>query len=980
MRLLFLAFLSLGVMACGDDGDDQPEDPFAGVPLTEELTDESLDDKVSMVRDTYGVAHIYAKTANDAAFAQGFVMAHDRLAQMDMLRRFGSGTLSEQLGGLDPSLIDTDIQMRVHRLRPLAEESLAMMKASGDPTDAAVVSALERFADGVNTYVDQLNTSDRWSLDPQISATFDTKTFTPWSPVDSLVLGRFQAFSLSFTVPTELALAEMYQKLRGAFDNGGGGDLAARRNIAADLMRIAPVGRTSTIDGFPNVTTDSGSRADGGRPRGRAARKAQQEAEKLAAKARAAAAGRPTVPAELFAQARTVFPADYHTGAFGAFGPQAFMAPRSGSNHWTISPQKAGGKTLLATDQHLQLSNPSIFYPIHIVIDGDVKKGGEQVEALGVTFPGIPGIILGTNGSLAWSGTVAYHDVNDVYMEAVAPCGDKNCVSFNGNQVPIETWTETIKVGIKGNILSMRDVTFERVPHHGPILPTIRDGAIVPRTGNTALSIKYTGYQPSFEIRAVWDLTRAKTVDDGFKALRNFAFGGQNWGMIDNAGNIGWTSTVKIPLRAANATSWHPTSNPGGNAPWMILPGDGSAEWEGTMDSRYVPHVINPTKGYIATANNDTTGATFDNNALNQPEVSGRPLYAGMAHSAGLRVERISAELEAAMARGTVTLDDMARLQHDSSSTVGRKLMPVLLAALTQVQTPGGPNVPDDVASYVASLTNEQRARLNDARALLAGWTFATPTGVGQLATPQEGKDSSATVLFNTWMHFFIKSTLDDELGAATFPRQGLDDNLLVRVVYGMLIEPQTMVRSTTTQQPILCDRMGIGGDDSCTRMVIAAALAALDHLATPPGDDNSGGYGSADPATWKWGAKHVLTIRPLVPNPNLLIPAPQEPGSVAGGFPRPGDTFVINRTDTGWQDTSFSQSTDGAAQRFLVEAENGKKMKVKWQLPGGTIYDSRSPHYRDLLDKYYLKQTHFDVPFEVSEIAAAGEERWTFQ
>ncbi len=968
MRLSSLALLSLCIgvaaSACGDDENSLPEDPFAGVPLTEELTDESLTAKVDVIRDTYGVAHIYAKTTEDAAYAQGFVMAHDRLPQMDLLRRFGAGELAEVLGGLDPSLIDTDIQMRVHRMRPLATESLAMMRASTDPTDAKVVRSLERFADGVNAYATQLATTDRWDLDAPISATFDPVGFVPWSPVDSLVLGRFQAFSLSFTVQTELTLSELYQKVRGTFDLGGGGggsEIVDRRNIAADLMRIAPVGRTATMDGFPNVAADTGTRADGGRPRNRSK---ATKATKTAAAARAAAAAaaanaRPDVPAELFEQARTMFPRSLKTGA-GALAPQAFMAPYSGSNHWTIAPEKANGKTLLATDQHLQLSNPSIFYPVHIVVEN-------ESEALGVTFPGIPGILLGTNGKVAWSGTVAYHDVNDVYLETVAPCGARSCVTFNGAQVPIETWTETIKVGLKGNPISERQVTLERVPHHGPILPTILNGAVVPRTGSTALSVKYTGYQPSFEVRAIWDLTRAKNLDEAFTSLRNFSFGGQNWGMIDNSGNIGWTSTVKIPVRAANATAWNATSNPGGNAPWFILPGDGSAEWTGFMDSRYVPHAINPAKGYLATANNDTTGATFDNNALNQPEVGGRVLYAGMAQSAGLRVERISAEIEAAIARGPVTMGDLAKLQHDSSSTVGRKLRPALLAALDFVANSNGS--PSDVPGYVGSLTNEQRMRLIASRTLLADWTFDTPAAVEGMPTPTELRDSAATALFNAWMHFFVSSTLDDELTRAGFARAALDDNLLVRVVYGMLVEPATMVRSSDTQQPILCDRIATGGqDDSCTRMIISAALAALDHLASPAG------YGSADPMTWRWGAKHRMTVAPLVPVPALYLP------SATSGFPRAGDTFVINRADTGWQDLNFAQSSDGAAQRFLVEAEMGKKMKVKWQLPGGTIFDTRSPHYRDLLDKYWLKQTHFDVPFEVSEIATAGEERWIFQ
>src|SRR5690606_35308179 len=113
-------------------------------------------------------------------------------------------------------------------------------------------------------------------------------------------------------------------------------------------------------------------------------------------------------------------------------------------------------------------------------------------------------------------------------------------------------------------------------------------------------------------------------------------------------------------------------------------------------------------------------------------------------------------------------------------------------------------------------------------------------------------------------------------------------------------------------------------------------------------------------------------TIAPLFPNAKLELPAPGE--EPAGGFPKAGDNFVINRADQGWDDLDFSQSADGPAQRFLATSEPDRPISVKWQLPTGVIYDTASPHYRDLLDMYYLPQVHFDAPYLVSEIVEAGE------
>ena len=93
----------------------------------------------------------------------------------------------------------------------------------------------------------------------------------------------------------------------------------------------------------------------------------------------------------------------------------------------------------------------------------------------------------------------------------------------------------------------------------------------------------------------------------------------------------------------------------------------------------------------------------------------------------------------------------------------------------------------------------------------------------------------------------------------------------------------------------------------------------------------------------------------------------------------------MVNRADAGWDDLDFSQSADGPAQRFVAIADpgafdTGTPLRVKWALPGGVIYDSRSPHYRDLLDDYYLPEKHFDAPYLTAEIVRDAESRWRFR
>ena len=969
-----------GFAAAAACGDRTTSGPFDGLPLDGDFT-AAVTAPVHVARDRQGVAHIYASTVADAAFVQGYVMAHDRLPQMDILRRFGAGTLAELFGALDPTVVDSDLEMRVHRMKPLAEQTWTMLQASGDPRDREVVQLLERFAGGVNAYAQDLQRGD-WTIDPDLATSFDPAQLVAWTPVDSLVLGRFQAFALSFSAPFELDATELYGKLRTTYDNAPSTNpaAAARRGISRDLMKLTPVGKEPTIPGFPNTTTDSGSRSDGSTPTGRR--------RSPVAAAAASAPSRPAVPQDVFDNARAFFARQLHDGPLGALGPHAFLPPLAGSNNWAVGAQIAGGaRVLLASDQHLPLTNPSMFYPTHLIVadaDGDPNTPDDGFDVLGVTVPGIPGVILGSNGNLAWSGTASEHDVNDVYLEQIAPCGGGDCVRWTDPQgtaqdVPIQSFTEEIKIGALGTITGSTRATYEIVPHHGPIIPTIdrTKHEIVRRTATTAMSISYTGYQPTFELRALYQLGRAKTVGDGFRALEDVTYGSQSFTMIDNQQHIGWTTHAYIPVRKPAAYAWDPLTNQDGLAPFFVLPGDGAGDWiqDRSLSPRFVPHAIDPDQGYLVTANADPVGATFDGLPLNQGVVNGEPLYAGVGYAAGVREDRITKLLQqlAGADRGA-TLDDMAAIQHDTHSNVGERLTPAIVAALAQLDSPGA--TPPDLAPYALALPAADRARLGKARAVMASWTFATPAAI-EAATEVAIADSAATAIFNTWMHFFIGRTLADELDAVDFDVWRLDDNQLVRIVYAMLTDPRSFVTSPSTQQPILCDNIAVAGpDDSCTKVILQAMLDAMTHL------ESAQGFGTVDTGAWRWGKLHRLTITPLFPNPALNLPAPSDPDLTGfggfGGFPRAGDNFVVNRSDCGWRDLDFSQLAGGPAQRFLAEARPGEPIRVSWALPGGVIFDGRSPHYRDLLDDYLLDK-QVDAPYSIDQIVAAGESRWVF-
>src|SRR5687768_4629042 len=149
-----IAFVLIVLLcACGDDG---PSGPYDGLPLDERVTGTDVDAPVDVVRDEFGVAHVRAGSVGDLAFAQGYVMASDRIQQMDLFRHFAAGRISELFGALDPAQIDGDLEMRIHRFEATAQATWEELEASSDPEDVELATFLQRFSDGVNRYVADL--------------------------------------------------------------------------------------------------------------------------------------------------------------------------------------------------------------------------------------------------------------------------------------------------------------------------------------------------------------------------------------------------------------------------------------------------------------------------------------------------------------------------------------------------------------------------------------------------------------------------------------------------------------------------------------------------------------------------------------------------------------------------------------------------------------------------------------------------------
>jgi penicillin amidase len=966
MKIYYLAHLAVALcIACGkqpsntDAGDRVPDaastplpGPYDAVDLAKELRFDGLDGPVHAVRDRYGIVHIHAQSISDLAFAQGYVTAHDRLPQLEIMRRTAAGTLSELFGGLNPSVITSDLEMRMNRLRPFAEASYAEFQNSTDPLDAEIVLFLDRFADGVNAFTAAV-ASGAQPINPQAGA-FLPAQIAPWTAVDSLMIGRLQALALSFNAPGEIAITQLYQSAVSVFDLAPAlGDPAfdpardARRGASRDLFRITPLGKIPVVE---NSAVDH-------RLSARKPASARPATPRLA--------HRPQVPPSLLDNANRLFNHEYK------FGLPTFRQLGVGSNGWAVAPAHGGGKPLLANDPHLPFSNPSIFYPMHLVLPG-------ELDVQGVAFPGLPGLILGHNGHVAWGATNVTHDACDVYLESMASCasGNGDCVQFQGSEVAIETWKEEFRVGIFGAIGETFEATYELVPHHGPVIPTIENNRIVERSGNTALSVRYTGYAATYEFRAIYGLLRASSVADAMSRLDDLDFGAMNWMIIDTSGSIGWSTTAAVPLRSAGTYTWNPVSNPAGAAPFFILSGDGSFEWEEYIDRSLLPQAVNPAQGYLVTANADPMGNTFDGILFNDGSIAERPLYLAARYALGLRAARITQLIQEYIAASkTMDLEDMAAIQHDTHSNFGERMRPHLVAALAKIDDASGRT--QDVTDWLASTDAAVLDRMRQSATYLADWTLATPAAIGT-PTDAERRDSVATTLFTVWMHYFFERTFGDEYQAMGMSRDQTSnfDTLSLLPVLFEDIESLGSGVASETGQPVLCDDMQTANViESCDLMALQSMMDALAWLAS------SEGFATEAMDTWVWGQLHTLTIEPLFPNPALNLPPPNVGGPSSGsGYPVAGDNDTVTSANSGYNDLDFRQADFNQAMRFLAAPSADGLIRAHLALPGGVIYDPDSPHYKDLLENYFLADKHFEVPYTTTEIVGAGEERWLFR
>lgn len=918
----------------GRDGGGGEIDAGPGGP--EELALPGLDGEVEVIYDDRGVPHIYGTTRHDLMVVQGYLMSRDRFAQMEFLRRNVIGRLAEVAGGLSASLIQTDEDQLLLGYRRQGIAIYESLSAT-DPTRLAA----EAFVDGINIYIDRIATLEE---NPAVrgaeifNALIVQDGFGHWDPADIFALARFQAANLAYDAGPEVRRSRDIARTLAAFPSDSvDARLAARAGFFSDMYGEWPAFPVYSRDGFNDGTTMA-LVPPGIRPRERRATWTPPVATLEGA-----------LPfLERMEALQTTF-----------FGDEVTR----GSNNWMVDGTLTmSGNPILANDPHLSLISPSVWWYVHL---NTAREGGEDmIDAEGVAFAGLPGVVLGFNRDIAWGATTTGYDVTDVYLEEISgTCVDGDVVSgtvrFDGGDVAIGFFDEQIPVAGMTEPLNVR---FPMVPHHGAFIPgscePARDGGGAPLDGQfTAISVRYTGDDISNELAYFIDLLTATNVEEATAAQDAFRVGSQNFIVIDR-NSISWSTESRIPVRDDRAMTFAIDGDgvPSGHCPHLVLPGTGEYEWIGDLGSEFVPHDRDPARHWIATANQDNVGVTGDGNPCNDPH------YLGANFDYGWRQARIVERLDALATRGDVTMEDMRALQAEEQSRLGDQLRDPIAGFLA------------DPRAAVPELTDAQVTRLTDARTRLMAWSYATPHGVGATAA-EEIADSVATTIFNAMVTRIIPRAFEDEmcfLEGNTSPdcRTGGPTSQSARLLVWMMTnETRLFSYDAGLSDSVLWDDLRTVEVETQAQIVVRGALDGLDYLETALGDD---------PEQWRWGRLHRVrfqTILPLLPGATdyLSIPAADD-ATYPDGFPRHGDWGNVDPGNYGlWRPTSWGFGS-GASQRLIVEMT--PTGPIAWNaLPGGQSIDPDSPHKQDeaLL---WIDNQQPPLAFDEADVLAHEERR----
>jgi Protein related to penicillin acylase len=584
-----------------------------GQPKTEKetviLEHQALTDKVKIIFDNRRVPHIFAENTEDAIFTQGYLLAQNRLWQMDISTRSTSGRLCEIMGS---KTLKRDQLQRRRGMVFAAKNAVENWKTTPE------YRFVEAYTNGVNAFIEQMKPTD-YPIEFKI---LNYKP-EPWTPLKTALFNKAMAETLS------------------------------RGNQDIEMTNVREIlGDSITNDLYPQHFPNES----------------------------------PIIPNEVAFdfQPQNTFNANPPIGLI-EHKVYSKPPPQLGSNNWAVSGSKtASGYPILCNDPHLSLTLPSIWY--------ELQMNTPTSNVYGVCLPGVPGIVIGFNEDSAWGVTNVGHDVVDWYKIKWTDA-KKEKYLFNGQEKAAELKIESYEVKGQGTVYDT-----VRYTHWGPVVHQ------TPSKLNEDLAMRWVAHNSAGnELKTFHGLNTNKNYSDYRKAITNFASPAQNIVYANKENDIGITVQGQLPIRSNEQAK-------------TVQSGETSeSEWSGFIPMKQLPHVKNPARGFVASANQRSTSTNYP-----YPYTS---MHGGFEAFRGRTLNRKLDTME------QITVKDMQALQTDVYGLKAAEALPALLALLEN-----------------AALKNSEKKYFD----ILKQWDY------------QYERKAAGPILFNNWFSNFYKKTWDE--------------------------------------------------------------------------------------------------------------------------------------------------------------------------------------------------------------------------
>jgi penicillin amidase len=371
----------------------------------------------------------------------------------------------------------------------------------------------------------------------------------------------------------------------------------------------------------------------------------------------------------------------------------------NGSNNWVAGGSKTlSGRPILCNDPHLGLNLPSLWYEVQITTP--------EYSVYGASLPGAPAVVIGFNDHIAWGVTNAARDVIDFYR-----------ITFNGfdkSQYWLNNQWQKATLNVETYKMKDGSTFIDTVAYtvFGPVMYDDQFSGKGRVGADVNLAVRWMAHEPSNELKALCDLNRSKDYKDYTNAIKYFSCPGQNFAFASKNGDIALWQQGKFPNK------WNMQGD-------FIMPGtDTSYNWQSFIPQAENPHVLNPPRGYVSSANQIPADTSY-------------PYYLGGDYDVyrGLQINRMLDIMSG------ITPEDMQHLQNENYNAFAEAAVPYMIAHVKEVV-----------------LTPEEKKFLETIRA----WDF------------RNDNDEVGPTIFINWFQIFEQMIWNDELakqpGASKVP------------------------------------------------------------------------------------------------------------------------------------------------------------------------------------------------------------------